>query len=129
MLYLRPSESESVIVSRERALRLPLSERDRYIVLLARRKLQGARVDFDEAVRALREAVEESIPAGRVFLLGRPGPAPSAGLAAASVADSIAGPIIGSLLSGVGIAESRDGVRLLRLTRDGRRLDLGRFVP
>jgi hypothetical protein len=131
MLHLDPSEPLSV--SWERALRRRVSERDLRILLLARRKMQGVRVDFDEAIRALREAVEESIPAGRVFLLGfcdqAGSPAASQDLAGESVAGPVAGPIVGSLLSGVGIADGRDGVRLLRVTRDGRRIDLGRLVP
>jgi hypothetical protein len=88
-----------------------LSERDRRIILLAQRKLRGVRVDFDEALRALRESVEESIPEGRVFLLGT----------------TERGPIVGSILSGVGIAPGFDGVRLVRVGRDGQRLALGRF--
>lgn len=122
-----------VIASRDRALRLHVSERDLRILLLARSKLQGARVDFAEAIRALREAVEESIPAGRIFLIGRligrSDQAPSPGPAQDPVEDFVSGPIIGSLVSGVGIAESRDGIRLLRLARDGRRIALGRFLP
>lgn len=118
-----------MIVSRDHALRLRMSERDLRILLSARRKLQGARVDFAEAVRALREAVEESIPAGRIFVLGQSDQAPRSGPARDPADEPVVGPIVGSLLSGVGITESRDGVRLLRVARDGLRIDLGLFVP
>jgi hypothetical protein len=91
--------------------RLALSARDRRILQCALRKLRGARVDFDEAMRALREAVEESIPAGRVFLLGT----------------TEAGPIAGSLISGVGIVDGATGVQLVRVGPGGRRTPLGSF--
>ncbi|HWO17118.1 MAG TPA: hypothetical protein VNO30_00020 [Kofleriaceae bacterium] len=90
---------------------LALSARDRRIIQCALRKLRGARVDFGEAVRALREAVEESIPAGRVFMLG--------------IAE--AGPIVGSLISGVGIVDGATGVQLVRARSDGRHTPLGSF--
>jgi hypothetical protein len=93
--------------------RIALSERDRRIIALAHRKLGGMTVDFDEALRALREAVEELIPAGRIYLLG-----------AAEL-----GPIVGSLVSGVGIAAGAEGVVLVHVDRDGRRATLGRFAP
>lgn len=137
MLHLHPSAPVSVspgivspgLVNSDRALRLHLSERDLRIILSARCKLQGARVDFSEAIRALREAVEESIPAGRIFLLGQSEKALRSGPIQDPIEDSVSGPIIGSLVSGVGIAEGRGGVLLLRRMRDGRRIDLGRFVP
>ncbi|WP_437686066.1 hypothetical protein [Sorangium sp. So ce176] len=93
--------------------RIALSARDRRIVALARRKLGGATVDFGDAVRALREAVEELIPAGRVYVLGT----------------TELTPVIGSLVSGVGIAGGEEGVVLVRLEHDGRRTVLGRFSP
>ncbi|KYF81968.1 hypothetical protein BE11_27780 [Sorangium cellulosum] len=92
---------------------IALSERDRRIVALARRKLGDTTVDFGEAVRALREAVEELIPAGRVYVLGT----------------TELTPVIGSLVSGVGIAGGEEGVALVRLEHDGRRTVLGRFSP
>jgi hypothetical protein len=49
---------------------LGLTERDRRILTLASRKLGSSRVDFDEALKALQEAAEELIPAGRVYVLG-----------------------------------------------------------
>jgi hypothetical protein len=76
-----------------------MSLRDRAILSLATRKLAGGRRSFDEAVRALREAVEESIPSGRLFLLGR-------------------GRVVGSILSGVGIMEAHDGIRVVRVVGD-----------
>ena len=84
-----------------------LSERDRRIVELAFAKVNGVRVDFNEAVRALREAAEELIAGGRVFFLG--------------VSD--AAPIVGSIVSGVGIVERASGIQLVRV-HDG-----GGFAP
>lgn len=97
------------------AIRSPLvvSARDRRIVALARAKLRGERVEFDDALRALREAVEELIPAGRTFLLGA----------------SDQRPIVGSIISGVGIVDDERGVQLVRAMRDGRRIALGAFAP
>jgi hypothetical protein len=104
--------SDTTSAARPPAVFAP-SERDRRIVALARRKLEGhERVDLDEAVRALREAVEETIPAGRIWLLG----------------STSHGPIIGSILSGVGIAAWEDEVALVRV-HDGRSTWLGRFSP
>jgi hypothetical protein len=91
---------------------ITLSRRDYQIVERARSKLGGTQVDFHEAMRALREAVEEIIPAGRVFLLGQ----------------TDAGPVVGSIISGVGIADSVDGVRLVRIGRNGALSNLGRFL-
>ncbi|KYF56915.1 hypothetical protein BE08_15730 [Sorangium cellulosum] len=93
--------------------RIAISERDRRIVALARRKLGGTRFDFGDAVRALREAVEELIPAGRIFVLG-----------AAELT-----PVVGSLVSGVGITAGAEGVVLVRMEHGGRRATLGRFSP
>jgi len=90
-----------------------ISERDRRIVELARRKLGGAPADFAQALRGLREAVEELIPAGRTFLLGT----------------TEFGPIVGSIVSGVGIFAAVEGVRLVRVTRDGQKIPLGLFLP
>jgi hypothetical protein len=77
------------------------SARDRRILELALRKIDPSS-PFADHVRALREAVEETIPAGRVFCLGH----------------TEHGPIAGSLISGVGIADSPFGVRIVRV-RDG----------
>jgi hypothetical protein len=96
-----------------RSRRLILTPRDRRIVLLAGAKVsvESAAVhdarqrseDYLNAVRALREAVEESIPGGRIFHLGE-GPR---------------GPILGSLISGVGIMLDEEGVRVVRRRKDG----------
>jgi hypothetical protein len=86
-----------------------LSDRDRRILTLALRKLGGAAPDFGEALRAVREAVDELIPAGRVYLLG--------------AADR--GPIVGSIISGVGITRGAGAVLLVRVDRAGRWTALG----
>ncbi|MDI1475925.1 hypothetical protein [Polyangium sp. y55x31] len=92
---------------------LGLSERDRRILELTRGKLVHASVDFGEAVRALGEAVEEVIPAGHTYVLGQ----------------SASGPIIGSLVSGVGIVPGDTGILVVRVDREGLRTTLGRLVP
>ncbi|CAN5921954.1 hypothetical protein BH11MYX3_BH11MYX3_19530 [soil metagenome] len=73
---------------------LSVSARDCRIITAARAKLAGARVDFDQALNALREATEEDIPGGRIYYLG----------------DGV----IGSLISGVGIIERTSGIVLVR---------------
>lgn len=83
-----------------------LARRDQLIVELARGKLAGAAC-FTEAARALQEAVAETIPAGRIYVLG--------------------GGAIGSLISGVGIVEGDAGVQLVHV-RGGRTTLLGRFA-
>ena len=90
-----------------------LSARDRIIIDLARRKLRDTRVEFGDALRALREAVEESISGGRVFVLG----------------STSVGPIVGSLISGVGIVDGATGVELLYVRSGVVRRSLGRFAP
>ncbi len=90
-----------------------ISPRDRAILRLASEKLGGSTSDFGEALRALREAVEERIPAGRIYWLG----------------DTADGPIVGSVLSGVGIVASTEGILVVQTTRDGQRQTLGRFAP
>lgn len=81
-----------------RSSRLVMSNRDHRIIERAIAKLAGSQLDFAEALRALREAVEEEIPDGRVFILGC----------------TEHGPIVGSIISGVGIAEGPAGVTLVR---------------
>ena len=93
------------------ALVLDVGERDRRIIVLARSKLFGSRCDFERAIRALCEALEELIPAGRVFVLGA----------------GERGPIVGSLVSGVGIADTASGVQLVRVYRNTR-LALGHLT-
>lgn len=61
-------------------------------------KLGEANVCFADALRALREAVEEQIPDGRVFFLG----------------NTAHGPIVGSIVSGLGIVEGPSGIQLVR---------------
>ena len=93
--------------------RLGISQRDRSIVALALRNLGGAAFDFGEAVRALREAVEELIPAGRTYLLGH----------------DEHGPIVGSIVSGVGIVAGAGPILLVRVHPNGRLATLARFTP
>lgn len=82
-----------------------ISSRDRQLIECASKKLDGAPVSFGDALRALREAIEEGIPGGRVFFLG---------------ADAN-GPILGSIISGVGIMNGPGGVEIVR-TKPGERL-------
>ncbi len=86
-----------------------MSARDTAILRAALAKV-GEGAAFREALRALKEAVEEAIPAGRVFVLG-------------TTAD---GPVLGSLVSGVGIVDGVAGVQVVRMV-GGRCVHLGRF--
>jgi hypothetical protein len=79
-----------------------MSERDRRIINGALKKLGEANVSFADALRALRESVEEQITDGRVFLLG----------------NTAHGPIVGSIVSGLGIVDSPLGVQLVRACPD-----------
>lgn len=88
-----------------------LSTRDRAIIDLARRTLRDTRVEFGDAVRALRDVVEETIPDGRVFVLG----------------STSAGPIVGSLISGVGIVDGPAGIEIVQV-RSGIVRGLGALV-
>jgi hypothetical protein len=93
---------------------LRVSGRDRQILERARAKLaRGGCVEFGDAIRALQEAVEESIPAGRVFFLGA----------------HEHGPVVGSLVSGVGIVESAGGIAIVRVHEDAALTWLGSFEP
>lgn len=83
------------------------TKRDRTILALAREQVAGSR-DFGEAFRALREATERLIPAGRVYFLGERNGAP----------------IVGSIVSGIGIAHGARGIELVRVAH-GRPHDLG----
>jgi hypothetical protein len=94
------------------SFRASLTARDRDILILACRKLGGSTVEFSEALRALREAVEELIPAGRTYYL------PS----------GMGEPAIGSIISGVGIAAGSDGVLVVRIAPNGGRTLLGRLA-
>lgn len=92
---------------------LQLSRRDALILASTMDKLGSLPFDFDDAVRALHGSVVERIPAGRIFLIG-------------TTQD---GPIFGSIISGVGITPSPNGVALVRVTPDGRTLSLGGLQP
>lgn len=78
--------------------RLGFTRRDRAILALARKHVGESR-DFGEALRALREATERSIPAGRVYVLG----------------ERSGAPIVGSIVSGIGIAPAARGIELVRV--------------
>jgi hypothetical protein len=89
---------------------LAVSERDRHVLTLARRKL-GSSQDFGEALRALAEATRELIPAGRIYLLGR----------------NAEGPIVGSVISGVGLFVRAQAIVIGRVDRQGGVHELGSF--
>ncbi|MDX2090708.1 MAG: hypothetical protein SFX73_22815 [Kofleriaceae bacterium] len=78
--------------------RLAMSVRDARILALARAKLHGSRVAFADAIRALNEAVREEILDGRIYHLGL----------------TTYGPILGSIISGIGIVDGPLGVELVR---------------
>lgn len=86
-----------------------LSPRDRVILESMLHKLGGPPRDFEDAARALHEAVEERIPGGRTYFLGA----------------NEGSPILGSIISGVGIAAGPTGVILVRIDRAGRPILLG----
>lgn len=78
-----------------------LSARDRRILDLALARCDGS--TFRDALAALKAAVEESIPNGRIFILGHDGP------------------IVGSHVSGIGLTADLDIVRVRGgVTRIGR---------
>jgi hypothetical protein len=85
------------------ALVLPptLSRVDRVILDAALGDWRGG--TFAEAAARLRMATEDAIPAGRVYLL----------------AQTPLGPVIGSLVSGVGIAEGAGGLLVVRALAAG----------
>jgi hypothetical protein len=94
-----------------------LSPRDRAILAAARRRLASG-PSFSQAVAALAAATAELIEGGRVFVIGA---GPIRGEAAAS-------PIIGSQISGVGIVQTKGGIEVVRIERDGRVRRLGLFA-
>ena len=108
MLNLRDLQPPAVVQSR-----VALSRRDQAIVALARRKLSGMRPDFSQAATALYEAVAELIPAGRIFLLGQ----------------TNRGPIVGSLISGVGVVQGEHAVELVQVVQHQPLRRLGRLCP
>lgn len=85
--------------------------RDACILTLARR-LVGPRPSFADAVGALSAAVTRIIPAGRVFVIG-------------TTSD---GPIVGSAISGIGIAPRAHEVAIVRVGADGRVLHLDAWL-
>ncbi len=88
-----------------------LSDRDCAILSLASQRLDGLSA-FDDAVRALRSAVEERIPAGRVYYLG----------------GGDGAPIVGSLVTGVGISVDATGLLVVRVAASGAQTVLGKLV-
>jgi hypothetical protein len=86
-----------------------LSKRDASVLAAMLQRLDGRTPDFGDAARALNEAVVELIPAGRTFILGV----------------SERGPIIGSIISGVGIAAVETGVALVRVNEGRQPILLG----
>lgn len=91
-----------------------VSARDHRILCRALHLLGGSAPSFVEAVRAVRAAVEELIDAGRVYHLGA----------------GEQGPIVGSLVSGVGITAGAEvgkvgEVVVVRVDRGGRWTVLG----
>lgn len=98
-------------VLRERSSALAISPRDLRIVEQTRAKLVDARIDFGDALRALHEAVAEEIVDGRLFFLGH----------------AQHGPMIGSIVSGVGIVDHPAGVQLLRAKPGGAFTLLGKL--
>jgi hypothetical protein len=80
-------------------LPLPVSPRDTAILAHARRRLPRG-FTFADAVAALLVAVEAMIPSGRLFEL----------------AIDETGPVIGSIISGVGLRAAAGGVEVVRVT-------------
>jgi hypothetical protein len=117
--HISLSASGHVLVPRARTTPPPvagltgISERDRQILALALHLLGGTPPDFSEALCAVRAAVEELIPAGRVYHLGT----------------AERGRIVGSLVSGVGIMEGAGEVVVVRVDRRGRWTALGSLWP
>lgn len=91
--------------------RLGFTRRDRAILALAREHV-GDSKDFGDALRALRDATARLIPAGRVYVLG----------------ESRGAPIVGSIVSGVGITCGARGIELVRV-RYGAAIALGGWSP
>lgn len=92
---------------------LGLSRRDRTILEAVRAALANTpRARFPDALVALGAAVERIIPAGRTFLLGY----------------HQGGPIVGSLVSNVGIAEESCAIIVVRVRADASVDVLGRLL-
>jgi len=75
--------------------------RDAAILALARRLL-GPSPRFEHVVSALERAVVRTIPAGRVFVIGQ----------------NAYGPIVGSAISGIGVAARPGGIDVVRVVDD-----------
>jgi len=84
--------------------------RDAEILALTRRLL-GPRTSFEDVVTVLERAVVQTIPAGRVFVIGA----------------NAHGPIVGSAISGVGVAARAGAVDVVRV-RAGIVVCLGTLV-
>ena len=80
-----------------------LSSRDARIIERTLNSLPVGSVRFEDAVTALRAAVEAVIPAGHVYLLG--------------ALESM--PVIGSRVSGLGLTPANTGVMVVRLLPNG----------
>jgi hypothetical protein len=90
-----------------------LSRRDRMILGAVRAALVNvSRARFPEVLAALGAAVERAIPAGRIYLLGY----------------HQCGPIVGSLVSNVGIAEESHTIVVVRVRADAGVDVLGRLL-
>ena len=105
------------MVTAARRVGLAISRRDQQIVELALRKLGRADFDFGDALRALREATQELIPDGRVYFLAE----------GADADGAPRGPIVGSLISRVGIVERATGIELVQVGHGGEIRALARF--
>lgn len=108
-LRAREAGSRVPIVAPRIELAWGLGERDTSILAAMLAKLEGFDPDFEQAAAALHEAVIELIPAGRTYVIGA----------------TARGPILGSLITGVGIAPGVDGIIAVRVDRGGRARALG----
>jgi hypothetical protein len=91
--------------------RVALSRRDDAIITAARERIGAGQASFGDVTRALIESTEQFIAGGKIFHLGV----------------GTFGPILGSIVSGVGIAQEEDGVVLVRVGTDGRVVVFDRF--
>jgi hypothetical protein len=108
---VHPARSRIRISTPRIELAWTLGERDAGIIAAMLHMLAGCEPDFEQTARALHEAVVGSIPAGRVYVLGA----------------GDRGPILGSLITGVGIAADEEGIALVRVDRSGQSRLLGRL--
>ena len=97
----------------DRVLRLPssLGRVDRAILEAALGEWRGG--TWAEALARLLEATERAIPAGRIYVLGH----------------AARGPVVGSLVSGVGITPDRGGISIVKvMPGDARLVALARIA-